>query len=260
MALGRAFHGRWHTHRGVGESQEFQRQDGDDGDGRDFRGQARTNDTHASTTDPDARLYRKSAGAEARLAYLGHVLMENRHGLGRASGGDTRHGDRGARGRPPAAAGARRRRRVHAGSGQELRHGDFVAQARALGDTPHVSQHAKRTGGNASTRARRGTTATSRVKPVARGSNGSSAGSNPSRASARSNSAGCPCRMALLFVRGLQRETSHGPARCLGGRMSPQARDRPPAGAAMARSAPIHEPVVSGGPARAPRFSGNSYG
>jgi len=60
----------------------FQRKDGDtDGDGRDFRGQDRKNDTHASTTDPDARLYRKSNNAEARLAYLGHLLMENRHGL-----------------------------------------------------------------------------------------------------------------------------------------------------------------------------------
>src|SRR5215211_5152610 len=60
----------------------FQRTDGDtDGDGRNFHGQTRKNDTHASTTDPDARLYRKSSGAEARLAYLGHLLMENRHGL-----------------------------------------------------------------------------------------------------------------------------------------------------------------------------------
>ena len=60
----------------------FQRKDGDtDDDGRDFRGQDRKNDTHASTTDPDARLYRKSNNAEARLAYLGHLLMENRHGL-----------------------------------------------------------------------------------------------------------------------------------------------------------------------------------
>jgi transposase len=60
----------------------FQRKDGDtEGDGRDFRGQDRKNDTHTSTTDPDARLYRKSNNAEARLAYLGHLLMENRHGL-----------------------------------------------------------------------------------------------------------------------------------------------------------------------------------
>ena len=60
----------------------FQRKDGKtDGDGGDFRGQQRRNDTHSSKTDPDARLYRKSNCAESRLAYLGHLLIENRHGL-----------------------------------------------------------------------------------------------------------------------------------------------------------------------------------
>jgi transposase len=60
----------------------FQRKDGKtDGDAKNFHGQTRTNDTHASKTDPDAKLYRKSSGAESRLAYLGHLLIENRHGL-----------------------------------------------------------------------------------------------------------------------------------------------------------------------------------
>ncbi len=48
---------------------------------RNFRKEKRSNETHASTTDPDARLYRKGHGQESRLAYLGHALMENRHGL-----------------------------------------------------------------------------------------------------------------------------------------------------------------------------------
>ena len=48
---------------------------------RDFHGEKRSNQTHASTTDPDARLYRKASGQESRLAYLGHALMENRNGL-----------------------------------------------------------------------------------------------------------------------------------------------------------------------------------
>jgi transposase len=90
----------------------FQRKDGGpDDDGRDFRGQSRKNDTHASTTDPDARLYRKSNGAESRLAYLGHLLIENRHGLiadAMATGGGrlwrARGGDRHDAG--PVAAGA----------------------------------------------------------------------------------------------------------------------------------------------------------
>lgn len=66
----------------------FRRKDGSDeppGPGRngerDFRRDKRSNETHASTTDPDARLFRKSGGQESRLAYLGHALMENRNGL-----------------------------------------------------------------------------------------------------------------------------------------------------------------------------------
>jgi IS5 family transposase len=47
----------------------------------DFRKTKRSNETHASTTDPDARLFRKGDGQESRLAYLGHALMENRNGL-----------------------------------------------------------------------------------------------------------------------------------------------------------------------------------
>ena len=61
----------------------FRAKDGSDneGDGGDFRGQKRSNVTHASTTDPKSRLYRKAAGREAKLCYMGHVTMENRHGL-----------------------------------------------------------------------------------------------------------------------------------------------------------------------------------
>jgi len=46
-----------------------------------FHGETRRNDTHQSTTDPDARLYKKAGGREAKLAYLGHLLTENRHGF-----------------------------------------------------------------------------------------------------------------------------------------------------------------------------------
>lgn len=66
----------------------FQRRDGtppkDGGDGTgmvDFRGESRTNDTHLSTTDPEAQLFRKGKGKEAKLSYGGHALMENRNGL-----------------------------------------------------------------------------------------------------------------------------------------------------------------------------------
>jgi hypothetical protein len=48
---------------------------------RDSRGEARSNDTHASTTDPDAKFYRKGRGQPAKLCFMGHALAENRHGL-----------------------------------------------------------------------------------------------------------------------------------------------------------------------------------
>jgi transposase len=58
----------------------FRKKDGSD-DGTNFHGQQRRNETHESTSDPDARLYKKSYGKESHLAYLGHALVENRNGL-----------------------------------------------------------------------------------------------------------------------------------------------------------------------------------
>ncbi len=54
---------------------------GGDDDGENFHGQRRSNETHASTTDPDSRLYRKGKGKEAKLSYMGHIVTENRNGL-----------------------------------------------------------------------------------------------------------------------------------------------------------------------------------
>ncbi|MGH8141418.1 MAG: IS5 family transposase [Steroidobacteraceae bacterium] len=65
----------WASHK------SFRPKDGSGGDGSDFHDQPRKNDTHASTTDPESRLYRKAAGREAKLSYMGHATMENRHGL-----------------------------------------------------------------------------------------------------------------------------------------------------------------------------------
>ena len=59
----------------------FRRKDGQGGDGTNFHDEKRSNDTHESTTDPDARLYKKSYGTESKLAYLDHALVENRNGL-----------------------------------------------------------------------------------------------------------------------------------------------------------------------------------
>lgn len=65
----------WASHK------SFRRKDDSDDDGSLFRGQKRKNETHASTTDPECRLMRKGPGKEARLAYQGNVLVENRNGL-----------------------------------------------------------------------------------------------------------------------------------------------------------------------------------
>jgi len=131
----------------------FQRKDGDrDGDGQNFRGQERKNDTHASTTDPDARLYRKSRNAEARLAYMGHVLIENRHGLIADAMATLADGD------AERDAGVLmmherwrqapwRRRTLGADKGYDTF--GFIDLVRELGATPHVTQNLTRRGGSA---------------------------------------------------------------------------------------------------------------
>jgi transposase len=108
----------------------------------DFHNEKRSNKTHESTTDPEARLYRKSAAAPAKMAYLGHVLMEHRNGLivdmelTAADG----YGERAAAlemiDRLPK---KRRRRTVAADKAYDT--ADFVADCRTRGFTPHVAQH-----------------------------------------------------------------------------------------------------------------------
>jgi transposase len=131
----------------------FQRKGGDpDGDGSDFRGQQRKNDTHASKTDPDARLYRKSNGAESRLAYLGHLLIENRHGLIADAMATTADGTAEREAgllmlhaqwqRAPG-----RHRTVGADKAYAVH--EFIDLTRELGTTPHIAQNLARPGGSA---------------------------------------------------------------------------------------------------------------
>lgn len=131
----------------------FQPKDGPrDGDGRNFHGQTRKNDTHASTTDPDAKLYRKSNNAEARLAYLGHLLMENRHGLivqAMATQADGRAERTAGLAMLQAHAKAAPSTRRTIGADKNYDTADFVTRVRAMNVTPHVSQNLKRRGGSA---------------------------------------------------------------------------------------------------------------
>jgi transposase len=107
-----------------------------------WRGQKRSNDTHASTTDPQARLYRKSHNTAATLCYSGHLLMENRNALivdaelTTADGYAERTTALEMLARLPRRA---RRRTVAGDKGYDTR--GFVADARELGFTPHVAQN-----------------------------------------------------------------------------------------------------------------------
>jgi transposase len=121
------------------------------GDNRpvDFHGQRRTNATHQSATDPDARLYKKAVGREARLGYLGHVLMEHRSGLivnAHVTPADG-HGERDAALVMIEDVPGRQRITVAADKAYDTR--DFVAQLRRMGVTPHVAQNTARAGGSA---------------------------------------------------------------------------------------------------------------
>jgi len=110
---------------------------------RDFHGEKRSNETHASTTDPDARLYKKAEGQASRLCHMAHVLIENRHCLVV----DTRT--------TPATGTAEReaaiemiaaipgRHRITVGTDKAYDTADFVADTRGLNATPHVTQNDK---------------------------------------------------------------------------------------------------------------------
>jgi transposase len=127
----------WASHK------SFRPRDGSDDDGRDFHGQKRSNETHASTTDPDSRLYRKAAGREAKLCYMGHATMENRNGLAvagtvtPASGTAERRASEQMLRRKRKEAG----RTITAGEDKAYDTSDHVAALRTIGVTPHVAQN-----------------------------------------------------------------------------------------------------------------------
>jgi transposase len=106
-----------------------------------FRGDERKNDTHQSTTDPDARLYKKSTGSEAKLAYLGHLLTENRHGLivdtlvTAATGMAERDAALTMLGDLPEG------KRITVSGDKNYDTRDFVRSLREMGITPHVAQY-----------------------------------------------------------------------------------------------------------------------
>jgi transposase len=109
---------------------------------QDFHGQKRSNDTHTSTTDPDARLYRKGHGKEAKLCFMGHALMENRNGLivGAVATLASGHVERLAA-LHLVEPHADRPQKITLGGDKGFDTGDFVAELREINVTPHVAQN-----------------------------------------------------------------------------------------------------------------------
>lgn len=125
----------------------FRRKDGSDDDPqgpgrnatRNFHKEKRSNETHQSTTDPEARLYKKGDGQPARLCYIGHALMENRNGLV-VDGGITQAS--GTAEREAALAmldRRRRRRRITLGADKAYDVRQFVEDLRERSVTPHIA-------------------------------------------------------------------------------------------------------------------------
>lgn len=108
-----------------------------------FRGKVRRNDTHQSTTDPEARLYRKGDAHPAVLSYLGHVLMENRSGLAVAGAltAATGYAERDAALALLREIRATRRPQATLGADRAYDTAEFVRAVRAEGLTPHVAQN-----------------------------------------------------------------------------------------------------------------------
>ena len=108
---------------------------------RDFHGERRANDTHASTTDPEARLFRKGGGKEAKLCFMGHALMENRHALIVDSRVSEANGTAERDQAEAMLAAVPGRHPVTVGGDKNFDTAGFVAAMHGLAVTPHVAQN-----------------------------------------------------------------------------------------------------------------------
>jgi len=107
----------------------------------DFHGEKRKNQTHESTTDPDARLFKKSKGSEAKLSYLGHVLMENRNGLLVQTFLTEAHGRAERDAAMLMAEAIPGGQRVTLGGDKNYDTQELVGELRRMNITPHVAQN-----------------------------------------------------------------------------------------------------------------------
>jgi transposase len=107
----------------------------------DFHGEKRLNQTHASTTDPEARLFKKGKGKEAKLCFMGHVLMENRHGLIITPRLTTATGTAEREAAVDLVEAVPGRHRITVGADKAYDTQEFVQSLRALKAVPHVAQN-----------------------------------------------------------------------------------------------------------------------
>jgi transposase len=114
---------------------------GAQGTERDFHGERRKNETHASTTDPESRLFRKGRGKEARLCFMGHVIMENRNGLVVATETTVATGTAEREASEKMMKRVKRRGRSTLGGDRNYDTREHVEALRKLGVTPHVAQN-----------------------------------------------------------------------------------------------------------------------
>jgi transposase len=107
-----------------------------------FHGEKRTNSTHESTTDPQARLYKKSRGSEAKLSFIGHVIVDNRHGLVVTTKYTQATGtaEREAAVEMMNSTKKRRKGRITLGADKAYDAKNFIGQLRKLNITPHIAQ------------------------------------------------------------------------------------------------------------------------
>jgi len=110
-------------------------------DGSNFHGQTRKNDTHQSTSDPEAKLYRKAHGREAKLCYMGHAVMENRNGLAVAGMVTQASGTAERRASETMLRKKAKTRRITAGEDKAYDASNHVAALRQMNVTPHVAQN-----------------------------------------------------------------------------------------------------------------------
>ena len=154
----------WASHKSFKPKDQSDSDEGGSNPSVDFRRQRRTNDTHASRTDPEARLYKKSKGAESRLCYMGHLMIDKPPRVSNQRLRNDRFGNSRTRGRRADGGRDSRKGPGNLGGRQGLRHARLHPKASRSQHHPARRTERHETGAAPSTAARPGTRATRSVR------------------------------------------------------------------------------------------------